>query len=184
MLDEGSRQHGLAHGGANALLFYCSAPLTLTDFGFAAGGQMRAGERLSAMATSLSHYTPTFAADDDWASQGQIDTLFARTIKFWQEWSSRCTFREDDGDGLRDQLVRSALTLKALTYEPSGAIVAAATTGLPGGSAANATGTIGLPGFATRPSRSPRCSTWVSPTRRRGSRTGSSGRSPTLTICN
>ena len=49
------------------------------------------------------------------------------TEDFWTEWSSRCTF---DGDH-RDLVMRSLITLKALTYEPTGGIVAAPTTSLP-----------------------------------------------------
>ncbi len=49
------------------------------------------------------------------------------TMKWWRDWSSRCTF-----DGLwRDEVLRSLITLKALTYAPTGGIVAAATTSLP-----------------------------------------------------
>lgn len=50
-----------------------------------------------------------------------------RTIEWWQAWSARCTYR-----GVEEELVRrSLLTLKALTYAPSGGIVAAPTTSLP-----------------------------------------------------
>ena len=49
------------------------------------------------------------------------------TEGYWQEWVSRCTY---DGEW-RDIVVRSLLTLKILTYAPTGGIVAAVTTSLP-----------------------------------------------------
>jgi GH15 family glucan-1,4-alpha-glucosidase len=55
----------------------------------------------------------------------------ARALKdtedFWTEWSSRCVYQGD----YRDLVMRSLLTLKALTYAPTGGIVAAPTTSLP-----------------------------------------------------
>ncbi len=52
----------------------------------------------------------------------------ARTGRFWQEWLKHGTFPDHPW---RSHLQRSALTLKGLTYTPSGAMVAAATTSLP-----------------------------------------------------
>jgi GH15 family glucan-1,4-alpha-glucosidase len=49
------------------------------------------------------------------------------TEAFWSEWAGRCSYR----DGHRDLVMRSLITLKALTYAPSGGIVAAPTTSLP-----------------------------------------------------
>ena len=49
------------------------------------------------------------------------------TEDFWTEWCSRCTYQGDH----RGLVMRSLITLKALTYGPSGGIVAAPTTSLP-----------------------------------------------------
>lgn len=49
------------------------------------------------------------------------------TEAWWLEWSDRCTYRGE----WRDAVLRSLITLKALTYAPTGGIVAAATTSLP-----------------------------------------------------
>jgi GH15 family glucan-1,4-alpha-glucosidase len=49
------------------------------------------------------------------------------TLDYWREWSSRCTY---EGDA-RDLVMRSLITLKALTFAPTGGIVAAPTTSLP-----------------------------------------------------
>jgi GH15 family glucan-1,4-alpha-glucosidase len=52
----------------------------------------------------------------------------AQTQRFWQEWLKHGTFPDHPW---RTYLQRSALTLKGLTYAPSGAMIAAATTSLP-----------------------------------------------------
>jgi GH15 family glucan-1,4-alpha-glucosidase len=49
------------------------------------------------------------------------------TEDFWTEWCSRCTYQGVH----RDLVMRSLITLKALTYAPSGGMVAAPTTSLP-----------------------------------------------------
>jgi len=49
------------------------------------------------------------------------------TEDFWTDWSSHCTYEGDN----RDLVLRSLITLKALTYGPTGGIVAAPTTSLP-----------------------------------------------------
>ena len=63
------------------------------------------------------------------ATQQAIDperTLRA-TENHWRAWSERCTYQ----GRWRDAVVRSLITLKALTYAPTGGIVAAPTTSLP-----------------------------------------------------
>lgn len=51
----------------------------------------------------------------------------ADTEEFWNAWSARCTYA---GEG-RELVLRSLITLKALTYAPTGGIVAAPTSSLP-----------------------------------------------------
>ncbi len=51
----------------------------------------------------------------------------AETERFWREWVGRCTYRGE----WREAVVRSLITLKGLTYVPTGGILAAATTSLP-----------------------------------------------------
>jgi GH15 family glucan-1,4-alpha-glucosidase len=53
--------------------------------------------------------------------------LVADAERWWREWSERCTV----GGRSRDPVLRSLVTLKALTYGPTGGIVAAPTTSLP-----------------------------------------------------
>ncbi|MGH9028376.1 MAG: glycoside hydrolase family 15 protein [Acidimicrobiales bacterium] len=49
------------------------------------------------------------------------------TDMWWRHWAAGCTFEGE----WREAVVRSLITLKALTYHPTGGIVAAATTSLP-----------------------------------------------------
>ncbi|MFQ5768494.1 MAG: glycoside hydrolase family 15 protein, partial [Acidobacteriota bacterium] len=60
-------------------------------------------------------------------SEARADRLFRRTVEYWRRWSSRCTYT----GRWREMIQRSALALKLLTFEPSGAIVAAPTCSLP-----------------------------------------------------
>jgi len=77
----------------------------------------------------------TFILRDDCAeggvpfpeSENDAEMLLHSTVKFWQDWLSTCTYH----GRWRDQVQRSALALKLLTFEPTGAIVASPTTSLP-----------------------------------------------------
>jgi GH15 family glucan-1,4-alpha-glucosidase len=54
-------------------------------------------------------------------------TMLQKTEAMWRSWSAHCTA----GHEWRDAVVRSLITLKALTFSPTGGIVAAPTTSLP-----------------------------------------------------
>jgi GH15 family glucan-1,4-alpha-glucosidase len=60
-------------------------------------------------------------------SEQRVNELFDATVTYWRRWLSRSSYR----GRWREMIDRSALTLKLLTYEPTGAIVAAPTTSLP-----------------------------------------------------
>ncbi len=60
-------------------------------------------------------------------SVAEAEQLLKDTGDFWRGWLSRSTYR----GRWRETLQRSAITLKLMTYAPSGGLVAAPTTGLP-----------------------------------------------------
>ncbi len=57
------------------------------------------------------------------------EDLFKSTVEYWLRWLSKCTYK----GRWRETVHRSALALKLMTFEPTGAIVAAPTTSLPEG---------------------------------------------------
>jgi GH15 family glucan-1,4-alpha-glucosidase len=84
---------------------------------------LRAGESL---AFAL-QYQPAGGQDGRWTEQ-EIAERLRETIAAWQSWSSH----HQRYDGPWPELVkRSGVVLQGLTYQPTGAIVAAATTSLP-----------------------------------------------------
>jgi GH15 family glucan-1,4-alpha-glucosidase len=107
-----------------SLILRSELPLWLTDGARSARGlsRIRSGER-KYLSLTYSTEAPAVVPILGEAARGRIE----RTVRWWQEWANRCTYEGP----YRDAVVRSALTLKLMTYAPSGAVVAAPTTSLP-----------------------------------------------------
>ena len=100
-----------------------------------------AGETYPFVLSYFASHLPVPAAVDE-------EMALIETERFWREWASQCSGAGEYSDVVR----RSLITLKALTYSPTGAIVAAPTTSLPEQIGGGATGTIVTVGCATPPS--------------------------------
>ncbi len=69
----------------------------------------------------------SFTKEDRTARAPMVNEALQSCLQWWREWSGSCGY---DGPW-RDEVIRSLITLKALIYEPTGGMVAAATTSLP-----------------------------------------------------
>jgi GH15 family glucan-1,4-alpha-glucosidase len=119
------RDYGVvSYAGREALVLSSSITFEPDESGIlTARFKIRAGERL--------WLALSYLEDVDSASitppEIDADEELKRTLAYWNEWSGTCTYK-----GRYEKLVRrSALVLKLLTYEPTGALVAAPTTSLP-----------------------------------------------------
>jgi len=65
----------------------------------------------------------------DFCPEAHAEDLFTQTVGYWRKWLSQCTY----SGRWREMVQRSALVLKLLTFQPTGAIVAAPTCSLPEG---------------------------------------------------
>ena len=68
-----------------------------------------------------------YPSNRDEPSSLDFDKAIQDTQSWWREWSDRCSYQGK----WRDAVLRSLITLKALTFAPTGGIAAAPTTSLP-----------------------------------------------------
>jgi len=109
-----------AVAGPDAIELWTDVEVTSENFATAAEFEARANHRYSFSMTWHSSTEPAPAPlDPRWA--------VTHTEEWWRRWASQTTYRGE----YEDAVMRSLLTLKALTYAPTGGIVAAATTSLP-----------------------------------------------------
>lgn len=117
---------GLASSGRTVVVIGEEGPSLSGDLDFAvANGRAVSRFELAAGERRFLVVSPEYVPAD--GLEERIPRLLAATTAFWEEWSAYCRY---DGP-YRGHVLRSALTLKALTYAPTGAIVAAPTTSLP-----------------------------------------------------
>ena len=115
-----------ARGGAEWLVLSTPVPMTLASGTGTGRTRMSSGETLHfALHRSTLEETPAHVWPED-----QLGALLDRTVAAWRSWSAL----HQSYDGPWKELVHaSGRVLKALTFQPSGAVVAAATTSLPEG---------------------------------------------------
>jgi GH15 family glucan-1,4-alpha-glucosidase len=110
----------LAIAGPDAVWVSSEVELQHTEQKVTAEFEVGAGDRVPFVLTySASHLPRPWPVDAE-------DSL-VRTMDYWRDWMERCTYSGRWDDAVR----RSLLTLKALSYAPTGGILAAATTSLP-----------------------------------------------------
>ncbi len=112
--------HLHAVGGPDSVWLRSDVPLKGGDYKHTAAFTVSAGERVSFVFTWHPSQEPRPEQIDPYEQLTETELL-------WKEWVSQCRFK----GRWRDAVVRSLITLKALTYSPTGGIVAAPTTSLP-----------------------------------------------------
>jgi GH15 family glucan-1,4-alpha-glucosidase len=110
----------VAIAGPNSVWLRTPVRLVGHDMAHEASFTVRAGERVPFVFA----WTPSHKG-----APPEVDAAeaLATTRRFWAGWAGKCSYTGP----YRDAVVRSLITLKALTYAPTGGIVAAATTSLP-----------------------------------------------------
>ena len=98
-------------------------PLTMVDGAIEAEFTLAAGQQMSFFLEHLETDDTESILD----APQTAETAFHDTVHFWRQWLAQCRYV----GRWREMVQRSALTLKLLTYAPTGAIVAAPTMSLP-----------------------------------------------------
>ncbi len=110
----------IAVGGPHLLAFRTDVPIRGEDLRTVSDFTLREGHTASFELAYGSSFLPVPPPTD-------IEASLRKTEEWWSAWISRCTYHGRWADVVK----RSLITLKALTYEPTGGIAAAVTTSLP-----------------------------------------------------
>ena len=110
----------IAIGGPHLLALRTDVPIRGEDLRTVSDFTLREGHTASFGLAYGSSFLPVPPSAD-------IEASLRKTEEWWSAWISRCTYHGPWADVVK----RSLITLKALTYEPTGGIAAAVTTSLP-----------------------------------------------------
>jgi GH15 family glucan-1,4-alpha-glucosidase len=110
----------VAVAGPDAVILRTPVQTTGRGLSTTARFTVQAGDRVPFVLSWFPSHRPPPAEVDAFSA-------LADTDRWWRSWSARCTY----AGPWREAVVRSLVTLKALTYAPTGGIVAAPTTSLP-----------------------------------------------------
>jgi len=110
-----------AVAGSDMVVLRTEAPLRPDGMSTRSDFTVKEGETMTFTLTNQSSLSSVIP------SAVSTEQALAETQSFWKEWSKRNTYKGPYAEVVE----RSLITLKALTYEPSGGIVAAVTTSLP-----------------------------------------------------
>ena len=116
-------EHGAVFASSALSLALASpVPLTVDERGVTATFTLKEGES----ATFILHEAVEGEGPSSY-EEATLEQLFTDTVAYWHHWLAQSTYT----GRWREMVHRSALALKLLTFAPTGAIVAAATTSLP-----------------------------------------------------
>jgi GH15 family glucan-1,4-alpha-glucosidase len=116
-------EHGVVFDSPSlCLALQATTPIASDDHGVHSEFTLHAGESVTFVLEQVERgYIPRRYEEEE------TREAYERTIDYWRLWLSKSRYR----GRWREMVHRSALTLKLLTYQPTGAIVAAPTTSLP-----------------------------------------------------
>ncbi len=117
-----NRQSTVFRSEALSLGLASDVPLKESGGGVGSEFTLQAGQTL----TFVLHGA-TESAYDGHISVEESLSFLEETVDYWRRWIAKCSYR----GRWREMVHRSALTLELLVYEPTGAVVAAATSSLP-----------------------------------------------------
>ncbi|HEX8032757.1 MAG TPA: glycoside hydrolase family 15 protein [Ktedonobacterales bacterium] len=134
--DYGRQQHDLTIAGKGAIFHTPALSLTMHADTTAGADPIELSRSENDLYTSFTLRQGQIAGvmlesesttDPGTISAQQVRDMLQTTLEYWRAWLNRSTYQ----GRWREIVSRSAMTLKLMTYAPTGALVAAVTTGLP-----------------------------------------------------